>query len=657
MRVNLRRALSVSLIAVSIIPLFVAGWFGIKGYTDSLEEQATGSLTADAQAATSRLQTRAGELGEDLEEELDLSSIPALQSGDAAAVAPVLSDLADRLGVSRVLFVERDGAVLSSDGESSYQTSWSLLKDLAISPSDSGIGVIPEEELGQLGLSARSARSLADEDSPADESPSGALALLATSPIRSPDGERAGTLVALEVINRSNRLVDEIASDYGVVCAIYQEDVMVASSLEESRGHRLLGVEADPATAGTVLDNATATGRTTLLGDEYLFAFSPLADTDGRTVGMLGVFTSRAPLIAAGSRFATTFTAILVVTLALTFGVSFFIARHIWLPLKAVAETAERTAGGDLRTEVPEKGYEEAKDLARLFNEMTVSLKSIIASSRGAVEDLANIAAEVREAAQTSASGAAETAATISQVTRTTEFIARAFSEVAEEAERVARSAEGTLAAAESGRTMLEESDSGIRSMADGARQTAEAAEQLAEASREIASMTTLITNISEQTKILALNAAIEAARAGAAGQGFTVVASEIRALAESVAQSATGIVGVVKRVEEAGEALARAAAEQLERVEAGVSHSASARDSFDDILSLMSATADQVRNIKSMAARQQGAIGELSAAMQQVSAAASDTAAAAQQLAGAAEQIDGEARRLKEDLGAFRTE
>lgn len=66
--------------------------------------------------------------------------------------------------------------------------------------------------------------------------------------------------------------------------------------------------------------------------------------------------------------------------------------------------------------------------------------------------------------------------------------------------------------------------------------------------SNEIAQLVNIITNISDQTNLLALNAAIEAARAGEHGKGFTIVAEEVRKLAEESAKAAKNIIEIVNR-------------------------------------------------------------------------------------------------------------
>ena len=71
--------------------------------------------------------------------------------------------------------------------------------------------------------------------------------------------------------------------------------------------------------------------------------------------------------------------------------------------------------------------------------------------------------------------------------------------------------------------------------------------EELGRTSEEIGNIIGIIGNIASQTNLLALNAAIEAARAGEAGSGFSVVAEEIRVLAEDSASATEKVVNLIE--------------------------------------------------------------------------------------------------------------
>ena len=74
------------------------------------------------------------------------------------------------------------------------------------------------------------------------------------------------------------------------------------------------------------------------------------------------------------------------------------------------------------------------------------------------------------------------------------------------------------------------------------------AMDRLSKSSSEVASIIKVINNIAEQTNLLALNATIEAARAGEAGKGFAVVASEVKTLAQESAKSTENITNNIKK-------------------------------------------------------------------------------------------------------------
>ncbi|MEW6515609.1 MAG: methyl-accepting chemotaxis protein [candidate division FCPU426 bacterium] len=105
--------------------------------------------------------------------------------------------------------------------------------------------------------------------------------------------------------------------------------------------------------------------------------------------------------------------------------------------------------------------------------------------------------------------------------------------------------------------------------------QIAKRVKELAAAIQEIVQFIEVITQITHQTNLLSLNAAIEAARAGDAGRGFTVVAGEIRTLAERTDASAQQIAAIVSRIQKENQAT-------LEAMSTGGKHIASGREAMD---------------------------------------------------------------------------
>ncbi len=115
---------------------------------------------------------------------------------------------------------------------------------------------------------------------------------------------------------------------------------------------------------------------------------------------------------------------------------------------------------------------------------------------------------------------------------------------------------------------------------------------------QQINEMTKEILAITSQTNLLSLNASIEAARVGEAGKGFAVVAGEIRALADSSAQTANNIQNISDIVTEAVERLARNAGEILEFIDENVMKD---YDDFVEVVEQYEKDADSVNEILSV--------------------------------------------------------
>jgi methyl-accepting chemotaxis protein len=163
-----------------------------------------------------------------------------------------------------------------------------------------------------------------------------------------------------------------------------------------------------------------------------------------------------------------------------------------------------------------------------------------------------------------------------------------------------------------------------------------------------------IINNIADQTKILALNAAIEAARAGEAGKGFSVVAIEIRKLAESVVDSTAEISTIMTEIQASANELVLATEQELKQVQEGVDLAHVTGDSLDQILEMIEQTTQSAKEISAGTQQQKSATDQVVKAMKEVASVAQQTAAGSRQVAGAAEMLASIARESSQVGSAF---
>jgi len=306
---------------------------------------------------------------------------------------------------------------------------------------------------------------------------------------------------------------------------------------------------------------------------------------------------------------------------------SWHITRQLTHPLRATLATAELIAKGDLTAAQTTVRRDELGMLMNAVAGMSQNLRNMIYEIRTGVGQVSHAAAEIAAGNTDLSSRTEEQAAAVEETAASMEQLSSTVKQNAENAHHASKLASdasqtATLGGKQVGDVVL-------------------TMQQISSSSKRIAEITSVINGIAFQTNILALNAAVEAARAGEQGRGFSVVASEVRTLAQRSAQAAKEIEGLI--------------AESVERVNTGAKLVESTGRTMQDIVQSVTNVRDIMGEIASASDEQSRGITQISQAIVEMDSTTQQNAALVEQSAAAADSLEEQSRLLTEAVSVFR--
>jgi methyl-accepting chemotaxis protein len=206
-----------------------------------------------------------------------------------------------------------------------------------------------------------------------------------------------------------------------------------------------------------------------------------------------------------------------------------------------------------------------------------------------------------------------ETNATATEIKQTSLVAAQKASEVlalAEKAEEVRRQ----------GEEAVERSVGGLTNIGEKVQSMAEHVKQLDGQLRQVTTITTLVKDLADQSNMLALNAAIEAARAGEQGRGFTVVAREIRSLADQSIQATKHIQQILTEIADSARTAVSITESGLDQVSTSLAEVQSSRENIRRLSSIAHDNATAVRQIAAAVNQQNAGVGQIFEAVRSLS-------------------------------------
>jgi len=285
------------------------------------------------------------------------------------------------------------------------------------------------------------------------------------------------------------------------------------------------------------------------------------------------------------------------------------------------------------------------------------TLKRFVKEIREAALQLSSSSAEVLAAATQNETSTSQQATAVHETTATMEELKGASHQIAENAQMVASIAEQTLSATRQGEGAIRAFMESMEKVRRNAIEVDEAVVKLSRRVERIGTVVEVIDEIADRSDLLALNAALEGAKAGEAGRGFSIVAAEMRRLAENVMESTREIKNLIGEIRESTHAAKEASDGNKRMAAEGERLGGAAMASVSGILAGAQGTSDSARVIHLATQQQRSAteqvvqsMGEIEEVTRQAQAGSRQATGAASELARLAERLASMVQRFKVD-------
>jgi methyl-accepting chemotaxis protein len=278
----------------------------------------------------------------------------------------------------------------------------------------------------------------------------------------------------------------------------------------------------------------------------------------------------------------------------------------------------------------------------------TLLTRSVTGQIRHTVNTLAAATAETLAATTQQAAGVAEEVTAVQETTATVEELRQTVQMTAQKMRAVAEEAERMTHLSQDGRQAVGQTIEGIQDVRARMEALAERIVRLSEQGQAIGEIITTVTDLADQSNLLAVNAAIESAKAGEAGRGFSVVAAEVKSLADQSKQAAAQVRAILNDIQRATQAAVIAAEQAMKTSEAGVALATTGGRTMTTLSENIVGTAQSAQQVLVATQQQMTGMEQIALAMRDIQRSSSQTMAATRQMERSTQDLNALAGRLK---------
>ena len=293
--------------------------------------------------------------------------------------------------------------------------------------------------------------------------------------------------------------------------------------------------------------------------------------------------------------------------------------------------------------------------LEQRINERTENLTNQNREIIKAANLIVGAATEILTATTQVAMGAAESATSINETMTTVEEVKQTAQLASNRSRDVSDSAQNAALVAEQGNAAVTETMEGIERIKMLMETVAESVVMLSEQTQTIGEIIMVVNDLAQQSNLLAVNAAIEASKAGEQGRGFTVVAQEIKSLADQSKQATEQVRAILADIQKATGKSVLAAEQVSKAVEGGVQQAAESGESIRKLAETIGAAARAAAQIAASSQQQLAGMEQVASAIENIKQAAQQNVSGTKQSEQAAHNLNELGQKLKEMVEKYK--
>lgn len=427
------------------------------------------------------------------------------------------------------------------------------------------------------------------------------------------------------VVNGNYELPDRIKELFGGTATIFMGDNRVSTNVLKPDGSRAINTKLLGAAYDAVIkEGKPYRGEAMILDIPYYTAYDPIKNSKGEVIGVLYVGVTKSEFFAAYDDLITGFVVVaIVLAIVLTF-VSGFMVRRSLSPLRLMVNTLKKITDDDknitiLTGRLTSLSQDEIGDVSREVNNLLEKMHRVMTMIDGVSRRISNHTETITETVVEHAGFASQLSSSVMEISSTMEEFSSTAVQIAQHSQKVADNTEDS-------QLDINKCVYGMENLAikmneinlDNENNLREIL-ALGRKSKEINKVMEIINSIASQTKLIAFNAALEAASAGEAGKRFSVVAVEIRRLADNVVESTTEIEGKITEIMSAVDRLIMASEKGSKSIHEGEEYSGKTLEMLGVVVNGAELTNNAAKQISLSTHQQQIASSQVLIALREI--------------------------------------